>query len=481
MLKMFADIGIRRVKIQEILWQHVEPHPPKNGIHDYQWKDLDDLIRWSQAEGYDDIEVVIEASSSWASRSATAMEETIPIAALGEKVGGKILRDLPPKDEEHWQYYHDFVESLVERYDADGVDDMPGLKYSVLKYEVETEAIHHFYRWLSLDDDEYIRLLRTAYEAAKKANPKVHIILTGFWFGDFLHPDEAVEERGRKARAGFGPILAIHAQSTRKLLDEGRDYFDEIEIHALGHYTQNYGLVGWLRKEMKALGYEKPIFFGDAVGTPTFSFGPIELYPTPFSLDHVEMVGVLFDKDHPKFNEVNAWYRAEQSRETVRKGVSAMELGLPRINFAFFSDSPAPKRKLSQKELSTGSLLHNWAIAGYLDRNCKPYPAFYTYKLVIDKLTNAKFVKRLPLEDGAYGFEFASGGDPLYVFWSDKDATVDLTADLQFKTVRVTHIVTEFSQQDPKTEIMDVEDGPFKLDATPNPIFVESGDGAPSN
>lgn len=99
----------------------------------------------------------------------------------------------------------------------------------------------------------------------------------------------------------------------------------------------------------------------------------------------------------------------------------------------------------------------------------------------MDKLTNAKFVKRLPLEDGAYGFEFATGGNPLYVFWSDKDATVDLTADLQFKTVRVTHIVTEFGQQDAKTETMGVEGGPFKLAATPNPIFVELGDGAPSN
>jgi len=129
-----------------------------------------------------------------------------------------------------------------------------------------------------------------------------------------------------------------------------------------------------------------------------------------------------------------------------------------------------------------GPIGRDGSCEGFAQRISQPCSIrLYTYKLVIDRLTNAKFVKRLPLEDGAYGFEFASDGNPLYVFWSDKDATVDLTANLQFKTVRVTHIVTEFGQQDPKTEIMDVEDGPFKLDATPNPIFVESGDGVPSN
>ncbi len=72
--------------------------------------------------------------------------------------------DLEMKDMER---YLKWLKVMVERYDGDGVEDMPGLKYPVLYYEVLNEPIQHN---PEEEVEKYVYILKKSYEAIKEAN-----------------------------------------------------------------------------------------------------------------------------------------------------------------------------------------------------------------------------------------------------------------------------------------------------------------------
>ncbi|MEM3366031.1 MAG: hypothetical protein QXM93_06380 [Candidatus Methanomethyliaceae archaeon] len=73
-----------------------------------------------------------------------------------------------PRD---WEGYLSWLSALAERYDGDGVDDMPGLRYPVRYFEIGNE-IQGVYQGC------YIRLLKSSYEAIKRANPDA-VVMNG--------------------------------------------------------------------------------------------------------------------------------------------------------------------------------------------------------------------------------------------------------------------------------------------------------------
>jgi len=466
--KMFADIGLSSAKINLVNWQQIEPRAPKKGIHKYQWKELDRVVSIFQKEGYHDMDMVLQSTSSWAMRS---------------RKKGKGFRDsaqkkehsLPPR-EEHWKDYSDFIRNVVERYDGDGVHDMPGLKYPILYYEIETEAQGTCF-WLGTTA-EYIRLLQTACRAAREANSRVKIVLAGFWLSDIFDSQEKPEKRiGRIRREGFKKEKWYEYLSFIRSVLLQKDYYDVIEIHSLEDYPAIYLGVGGLRMIMKHNGFSKPIWVGDATATPTMVFGVLKPHPHPFGVSSREVVKILANKKHKMHQEVNAWYRAEQSRLVVKKSVAAMNLGLERINFGYFCDDfrligKPLKSKLLAKLNPIG---YNWTIAGFLDGDYRPYPAFYTYKLTIEKLRYAKFIKRVPVGFNARGFHFSLEGKPLYVLWSKDEGVVNTSIDFPSpsKRVRVTSIITKFNQVKPRVDMLTLEKGKLKLGLTTNPVFVE--------
>jgi len=74
------------------------------------------------------------------------------------------------------EQYYDYVYHVVERYDGDGIDDMPGLKRLVIYFELGNEVdykrevfgVNHDY----MSPEDYVRKrLIPGYKAAKAANP----------------------------------------------------------------------------------------------------------------------------------------------------------------------------------------------------------------------------------------------------------------------------------------------------------------------
>ena len=76
--------------------------------------------------------------------------------------------------------YRDWLTALVERYDGDGVDDMPGLAYPIRHWEIANEPAMqgghgYFFQGTSAD---YLELLATSASIIRTADPEA-LVLTG--------------------------------------------------------------------------------------------------------------------------------------------------------------------------------------------------------------------------------------------------------------------------------------------------------------
>ena len=76
--------------------------------------------------------------------------------------------------------YRDWLTALVERYDGDGVDDMPGLAYPIRHWEIANEPAMqgghgYFFQGTSAD---YLDLLATSASTIRTADPEA-LVLTG--------------------------------------------------------------------------------------------------------------------------------------------------------------------------------------------------------------------------------------------------------------------------------------------------------------
>src|SRR3972149_11612526 len=77
-----------------------------------------------------------------------------------------------PEYEDHYAAY---VQALVERYDPDGSDDMPGLLDPVTLFGFEPEYSSY---WPG-EAETYIRLLELARPAVRAANPEAQVMAAG--------------------------------------------------------------------------------------------------------------------------------------------------------------------------------------------------------------------------------------------------------------------------------------------------------------
>lgn len=77
--------------------------------------------------------------------------------------------------------YFAWVVALVERYDGDGIDDMPGLAYPIRHWEIlnEPEMQGPELCFFQEEAEAYSDLLRTSYDAVKRADPTAVVLPAG--------------------------------------------------------------------------------------------------------------------------------------------------------------------------------------------------------------------------------------------------------------------------------------------------------------
>jgi hypothetical protein len=86
-----------------------------------------------------------------------------------------------------WDAYSAWVRAVVERYDGDGVNDMPKLKYPIKYWEVMNEPDLDGEDTLDFwkgDADDYAKLLEETSLAVKSADPSAQVLIAGAAGGD---------------------------------------------------------------------------------------------------------------------------------------------------------------------------------------------------------------------------------------------------------------------------------------------------------
>jgi len=77
--------------------------------------------------------------------------------------------------------YSDWLAATVERYDGDGINDMPGLEYPIRHWEIanEPEMQGPELTFFQGDSTAYLELLRSSYKTIKAADPLAVVLLGG--------------------------------------------------------------------------------------------------------------------------------------------------------------------------------------------------------------------------------------------------------------------------------------------------------------
>ncbi len=403
-----AMTGAKWTKIAGVAWGLIEPEPPENGLHSYHWERLDNLVREYQREGFEII-VVLKAANPWGCTGFEPLPESWRAS-------------YPPKAD-RWGDYAHFVTSVVERYDGDGIEDMPGLLRPIRYWEIESEAQHRIF-WKATAG-EYIKLLQTAYQAAKSANPEAKIILAGINFGDIFSGGTP------PAISSLPPGLKREADFILKTLS-ATGYYDAIDIHYNRDYKSIIPAVEWLRQRIPQT---KEIWAGDACSVPWC--GGSMCYP-------------------------EETLRKLQASLTVKKILTAAELGLRGIIIESLRDFPKDAYNLAPQE--------SWQFAGIFDKDGTPRPVFYAYRQIAEVLKDGSEVEAKEVGGCHLSQVLHRGGKTTYILWCDREEEKNLTLDVACGSVQIEHLALS---EDRITEEKEATDGHLTIKIGELPVFLE--------
>lgn len=468
-------VAIRWVNFARLEWSNVERRPPRNGIHAYDWSDMDRAVRAWQTNG---VHIMVSARffSPWATAPRTDSEFVYlkgPAKWLALKGA-----DYLPKSE-HREDYREYVRNLVERYDGDARDDMPGLLFPILHYQVGNEYYNELF-WAGTVD-EYGTLLREFTRAARAACPDVKVILSGIGLKDVygfygLKMDPRTEAYVKyylpKVPADMQDFVQRSYQFSKASVGLCDDY-DILDVR-----WPNYGIVargkqllqqaGCPRKEVWSAEIYSSFPLMEPLVLPNWT---LQAWPTPSKSN--EYTRILKDPRHPKFDQINGWYRGLQAAHVVKICAVALHAGSRKLMMGWAVDAqhPLAVSSLSHHGLYSATFKHLW-------------PAAHTYDLTIRKLNGLKRIKRLRTPADVYLYECLVEDDRrvLIAFHDDHigqnhdQATGDIAAAIPVQGSRalITPVITEIGQTEPKVRKVSVTGGVLRTRLTEYPVFIET-------
>ncbi|MCX7598675.1 MAG: hypothetical protein N2512_07370 [Armatimonadetes bacterium] len=458
-------------------WGTIEPRPPTSGRHNYDFTIPDTLLREYQEAGFRNFHIYLQCRNPWATSK--------PLPKRGHP-------SYPPKPE-FLDDYAAYVRAMVERYDADGHEDMPGLLYPVRYWEIEAE----WGTFWPASVAEYLDLLRIAHPAVKQADPQAQVILQGFLlWGIFEGDPDRTELQRRLADPKYGPGGRALLTGIGEVLAHPQ-LFDAVEYHSLSDWTEVFGTARFLREEMRKRGYEKPIWAGDV----NFNINPMLWWGQPnypyTAAQKPAILKWLAAMKNPRDQlhaQAEKWFRAEQARFTAKKLISCMGEGLAGINMGNLEDWEV----FSILPQITGTA----GFCGLIDRKPprrmdeprvpgKPRPAYWTMKLVIEKLGRCHSPGRLSgLGKHVYAWRFQASGpghsldqpESIIALWYEPPIGLLPNQPLPRREVELptaaqrilaTPIITEIGQTQATSTTIRPNRGQVRLTISAAPVLLE--------
>jgi len=451
--EMILESGVKWLRFQSY-WQHVEPTPGARN-----WKYTDGNVRGTQKLGCVPI-IRLQPKNSWGfGDSLYNAEKKVQERGTAWKNGQYLA--YPTEMDAFLKYVHD----MVERYDGDGIDDMPGLIEPINLWELINE---YDCRWISGTDK-----LKQFYKEMRKtilaANPNAKIMpgglttLTPWAMADgYAMQDDYWVYHGSKSIPGKvlakikrfkdgGPIDPAWLERptsslenfwgnkrnlVESMLDVGPEGFDHVDFHIYGEWYAIPGNALWIRDQMDKRGYRLPIMTGE--------------------------MGITY------WGHGEAYTEQYQAEQIIKVHTVCLASGMVRMIYS----SMRPHGE------SWGELFGNSALLEYKTLRIKA--AYHTYCLMVNKLKNIQSIRRLPMREEwdtttrVYEVERPEGR--LYIAWSDHLAGRDLLLETKAKSTVITRV--DGSTEPGRMEVQKWRNNlrGVRLQLTDEPIFIEFTD-----
>lgn len=462
--KTYAEAGLHWVNFADVSWGKIEPLAPQKKEHKYFWNELDKAVAAWQKHGFH-IVISLRTGNGWFSGA-------IKLKADPSIPGGELFirnSDRLPTDMDS---YRDWMRALVERYDCDGTDDMPGLVRPILHYQIGNEYGNPIF-WSGTIED-YGTLLKETGTSARTACKDVKIVSNGIRWNDMFHNDpeaKLLETRWKKF------LDALPNDAYREVWKHARDFgdatvalagtYDILDAGGNGPYpTASRGYMTWVQRHLKT---KTVIWDAEARSEPQLAMIKGASFNMDLDVpDGQKLLNILKMKNHAQHDAAVAWYRAEQSRILAQVFVTRFAAGFEKVFMGMACDWDG----------TLGALATPNPFIGILDKEAKPWPAYHAMKLLVRKIDWFAHAERVSCESGVelYKFTFASNRPPVWVAWLAEDRVRGMNDDLPMKSVRLKEIkraVNAFEIPTTDAEAKPVRMAGAELELTPTPVILE--------
>ncbi len=386
-----------------------------------------------------------------------------------------------PEGEENKQAWKTFIKKAAERYDCDGIDDMPGLTRPVNYFQIAEEWPTNWYKGSNrktLNIAKYVEMIKLTSEAVKEANPNAKIAVAGLTTGyrsvpfaegyiddpdgDLMRGKRLDRERTRLSRA-----YRVFKKSVDYIIEEAGESFDVFAIHAFEEKdTFLEGKIKWLRNAMAEKGLtNKEIVLSDGCAPFVNSREELAKLDERGNIRDPEQEGgkTRFHGDY----SFEPWTLARQAAFVVKMNAIAMANGAIGPTFVL---GTLDKEKSSADTYWNGPFQNNRLVDGMTGFK----PAFHTYRMMTARLKGFTDAREIQGGKGDAIYLFRVRGRTIVVAWNNKGSTVDLSPVFSTGDVRVTSIVTRLDGAKkpikPPPETVDSK----KVEIGIVPVFVEA-------
>ena len=260
--------------------------------------------------------------------------------------------------------YRAFVKKLVERYDGDGIDDMPNLVNPVKYWQVFNEPDD-----ISKDWEGYAHLMEITYHAIKDSCSECKVIIGGMALG----------------LEGFSnfyiPIL-------KNLKGKYIDVFDFHHFGASWEWMSYIDSVSRIKKELLGNGYNNTEIWVTETGTYSGK-------PQNIPVEQTEK---------------------EQAESLVKRYIYALSCGVKKIFWAFGILEGFVDKNIDFDH--TGLIYDGKGSEdpGYGKKKL----SYYSYKMMTEKLSGSNFskIEHLKLDERVYAYKFNKCDKSIYVLWT---------------------------------------------------------------
>lgn len=223
------------VRGADLVWNDIENRQGK-----FDWEFMDEIVKRSSSESNGEVYYlsIIWPYANWDQDACHTGDKYLATGHL--KRGDEDLKMGAPCD---MQAYGNFVKKAVERYDGDGIDDMPDLKIPIKYWEIINEpsmqggsegGAGEDLKFFVGTSEEYLEILKTSYQSIKEADSEAKVLPAGMagMMNNFLEFWDPIFEAGG---GQYFDIANMHTISTR---EDREDLF----MLKFNKYLEKYGL-----------------------------------------------------------------------------------------------------------------------------------------------------------------------------------------------------------------------------------------------